>query len=125
MGGRGTYASGNNVSYQYETIGIWKGVKVLKGIGNIHNLPAEAQSSDKYILLDKDGNFRVLRVYDKDHYLVLEIAYHREPNISNAPQIMHFHRYDRNFNRTPAERLTKEMYDKYKKYFKGLNNAKW
>ena len=30
MGGRGTYASGNNVSYTYETVGKIEGVKVLQ-----------------------------------------------------------------------------------------------
>ena len=32
MGGRGTYAIGNNVTYLYNTVGKLEGVKVLKGI---------------------------------------------------------------------------------------------
>ena len=32
MGGRGTFASGNNVAYSYETVGKYEGDKILKGI---------------------------------------------------------------------------------------------
>jgi hypothetical protein len=32
MGGRGTYAAGNNVPYTYETVGKIEGVKVLQGL---------------------------------------------------------------------------------------------
>lgn len=33
MGGRGTYAIGNNVEYTYKTVGKIDGIKVLKGFG--------------------------------------------------------------------------------------------
>ena len=39
MGGRGTFASGNNVAYSYETVGKIEGVKVLKGIAGKHSYP--------------------------------------------------------------------------------------
>ncbi len=47
MGGRGTFASDNNVAYTYETVGNIEGVKVLYGKPGtgIHDLPAEAHSS--------------------------------------------------------------------------------
>ena len=32
MGGRGTFASGNNVAYNYAMVGEIEGVKVLEGI---------------------------------------------------------------------------------------------
>ena len=32
MGDRGIYASGNNVAYKYETVDLFEGVKILKGI---------------------------------------------------------------------------------------------
>ena len=50
MGGRGTFASGNSVAYNYETVGKIEGVKVLKGTSDKHSLPEEAHSSDAYIL---------------------------------------------------------------------------
>ena len=38
MGGRGTYAVGNNVDYTYKTVDKIEGVKVLKGTENLHDL---------------------------------------------------------------------------------------
>ena len=46
MGGRGTFASGKNVAYSYETVGKIEGVKVLKGIGQARGLPVESHSSN-------------------------------------------------------------------------------
>lgn len=77
MGGRGTFAAGNPVPYTYETVGKISGVKVIQGInGSSKGLPAEAHSSNAYIQLHPDGKFKMYREYDKDHYLVKEIAYH-------------------------------------------------
>lgn len=84
MGGRGTFASGNNVAYTYETVGRIESVKVLQGLGGKHSLPEEAHSSEAYIKLKPDGTFHEMRIYDKDHYLVKEIAYHPEPNIDKS-----------------------------------------
>lgn len=57
MGGRGTFAIGNNVGYIYKTIDKIEGVKVLKGINGEHSLPETAHSSSAYIKLDHNGNF--------------------------------------------------------------------
>lgn len=49
MGGRGTFASGNNVAYTYETVGKIEGIKVLSGkpnTGLLHDLPAESHSDN-------------------------------------------------------------------------------
>jgi hypothetical protein len=83
MGGCGTFAAGNNVAYTYETVGTIDGIKVLRGIegSGKHHLPEEAHSSSAYIKLNNDGSFNMMHIYDTDHYLKLEIAYHREPNI--------------------------------------------
>ncbi len=124
MGGRGTFAAGNNIAYTYETVGKIDGVKVLQGKdGNSKGLPAEAHSSGAYIQLHPDGKFKMYREYDKDHYLVREIAYHPEPNLTgNHNPVLHIHEYKRDkfADRTPRL-LTKNEYKKYKKYFKGLN----
>ena len=121
MGGRGTFASGNLVAYKYETIGFIEGVKVLQGIGNIHKLPEEAHSSNLYIRLKPDGTFHEMRIYDKDRHLTLEIAYHREPSLDRSGiSVLHYHTYDKAFNRSKAYVLTKKMHKKYKKYFKGV-----
>lgn len=124
MGGRGTYAAGNNVDYTYKTVGKIENVKVLQGISGIaKGLPVEAHSSRAYIQLHPDGKFKMYREYDSDHYLTREIAYHPEPNLTdNHKPVLHIHEYKRDdfSNRTPRL-LTKGEYEKYKKYFKGLS----
>ncbi len=123
MGGRGTFASGNSAAYSYETVGKIAGVKVLKGINGKHSLPEEAHSSWAYIKLKPNGIFHEMRIYDKDHYLVKEIAYHAEPNLTGNghEKVLHIHEYKRdNFSDRPPRLLTAEEYKKYKKYFKGV-----
>ena len=121
MGGRGTYAIGNNVAYLYKTVGKLEGVKVLKGIAGKHKLPEEAHSSSAYIRLNPDGSFHELRIYGKDKYLKFEIAYHKENSLGKG-KILHYHIYDKDFNRSKAIRLHKNtvLYKKYSKFFKGV-----
>ena len=71
MGGRGTFASGNNVAYSYETVGKIEGVKVLQKLDKNASggLPEEAHSSGAYIMLNKDGNFKMYREYDNNNFL--------------------------------------------------------
>ena len=122
MGGRGTYAIGNSVAYTYQTVDKIEGVKVLRGINGKHSLPEEAHSSWAYIKLKPNGTFHEMRIYDKDHYLIAEIAYHPEPKLKgNQQPILHIHQYKRdNFDVRPPRLLTDEEYKKYKKYFKGV-----
>lgn len=48
MGGKGTYAIGNNVGYTYQTVGKIDGVKVLKGMGNLSNRPNRLLTAQEY-----------------------------------------------------------------------------
>lgn len=125
MGGGGTFANGNPVPYSYETVGKIEGVKVLigkQGTG-LHDLPAEAHSSNMYIKLHKDGTLCMLRIYDDNHYLSAEIAYHPEPKLTgNGDPVLHIHYYDKNFNRTRANYLDRDTFNRYKKYLVG---RKW
>lgn len=130
MGGRGTFASGNNVAYTYETVDKIEGVKVLQGLNGKHSLPESAHLSNAYIKLKPDGTFHEMRIYDKNHVLTMEIAFHPEKSITgdNHTDILHYHTYDERFSKNPigpfyrssAHPLTKQMYEKYKKYFKGV-----
>lgn len=121
MGGRGTFAIGNVVSYSYERVGEIEGVKVLKGLNGKHGLPEEAHSNLAYIKLDHNGVFHEMRIYDKEHYLIFELAYHAEPNLDKSRKpILHYHLYDRNFNRTVAVKATKAMKKHFAKYLKGV-----
>ena len=123
MGGRGTFASGNTVAYTYKTVGKIEGVKILSGIDGKHDLPVEAHSSTAYIKLHSDGNLNMLRIYDSDHYLTMEIAYHPERKLTGTSEnVLHVHYYDRNLNRTKAAYLDRNTFEKYRKYLKGM---KW
>lgn len=124
MGGRGTYAVGNNVEYTFETIDKYNGVKILKSIGaNNKSLPEESHSSNMYLHLHPDGKLHMLRIYNDRHNLVTEIAYHREHQLTgNKNYVLHMHNYTETFERTPARYLTREEYEKYKPYLKGM---KW
>ena len=130
MGGRGTFAAGNPVPYTYQTIDYIEGVKVLEGINGKHSLPKSSHSSEAYIKLKPDGTFHEMRIYDKNHILKMEIAYHPEKSLTgdNHTPILHYHTYDDRFSknstgsftRSNPQLLTKEMLKKYKKYFKGV-----
>lgn len=124
MGGRGTFAAGNSVDYTYQTVGYIEGVKVLQGKNGKHSLPEEAHSSNAYIKLKPDGTFHEMRIYDKDHYLIKEIAYHPEPKINNgnkSENVLHIHEYKRDdFKNRTTRLMTEEEMKKYKKYLKGV-----
>lgn len=130
MGGRGTFAAGNSVPYTYETVGKIHDIKILKGTNGKHGLPESSHSSDAYIKLKSDGTFHEMRIYDKNHILSMEIAYHPEKSLTgdNHTPILHYHTYDERFSknakgafgRTNARLLTEEMKKKYGKYFKGV-----
>jgi hypothetical protein len=124
MGGCGTFAAGNNVDFTYHTVGMIEDAKVLEGIpgSGKHHLPEEAHSSTAYIKLRKDGSFGMRRIYDTDHYLKLEIGYHREPDLdSTSVKVLHIHEYleKGNMQNRTKRLLTSEEYEKYKKYFGG------
>lgn len=139
MGGRGTFAAGNTVPYIYEVDrsfspdGKLYGVKVLKGVEGTgkHSLPESSHSSVAYLKMNPDGTFNMMRIYDKDHHLKLEIAYHSEQAIGKGKQkVLHYHIYGNEFSqnsngrfRRTTELLHKnsKIYKKYSKFFKGVN----
>lgn len=124
MGGRGTYAKGNNVPYQWKTDIKIDGIKALVGLGKgVHKLPVESHSSGVYARLDHDGTLRELRFYDGNRNLRLEIAYHPEAPLARRAgvpldqPILHYHTYDANLNRTRADFLTPAMRKRYSRLF--------
>ncbi len=138
MGGRGTFAAGNPVSYVYEvdrsfsSDGKYLGVKVLKGIigSGKHGLPESSHSSYAYLKMNPDKTFNMMRIYDKNHNLRVEIAYHPEPNLARGGgKVLHYHVYSTDFSKNKSgafQRTTVKMhrnsklYKQYKKYFKGV-----
>ncbi len=114
MGGRGTFASGNNVAYTYETIGKINGIKVLKGMQGKHGLPEEAHTSRAYISLNNDNSVRQIRLYDNNLTAKTDIEF----SAHKGKVFLHAHDY-KNGVRQPARKLTEEEYKIYFSYFGG------
>ena len=126
MGGRGTYAIGNNVEYTYKTVGEIDGVKVLQPVNakRSFKLPEESHSSSCYVLLDKAGVFHQYTEYNENHLPVFEIGYHFEKGMSKQGEhVFHIHEYPIPGieNRQPARNITSQEYEKYKRFFRGVN----
>ena len=137
MGGRGSFAAGNIVSYTYEVDksfsadGKYKGVKVLKGIEGTgkHGLPESSHSSFAYLKMNPDGSFNMMRIYDNQHNLRLEIAYHVDNKLGTG-KVLHYHTYDTSFSQCAKGEFTRttsklhknsKLYKKYSKFFKGVS----
>lgn len=138
MGGRGTFAAGNPVPYTYEvdtnfsSDGKYKGVKVLKGMEGTgkHGLPESSHSSTAYLKMNPDGTFNMMRVYDSNHNLRLEIAYHVEDQLGTG-KVLHYHTYGTSFSQLPKGKSDRtagvvlhknsRIYKKYKNFFKGVS----
>lgn len=71
----------------------------------------------------KNNELKPFESMEWQHYLVKEIAYHPEPSLTgNHKPVLHVHEYKRdNFSERKPRLLTKYEYEKYKKYFKGVN----
>lgn len=123
MGGRGTYAAGNDVAYTYRTVGTIEGVKVLEPLSGARKLPEEAHSSRAYVLLDRHGVFRQYREYDENHYLRFEIGYHVEPNIDpSGKSVLHIHEYQPDdFSHRDPRPITQAEIERYRKFFVGVS----
>ncbi len=122
MGGRGTFAKGNNVSYRYKTAEVIGGVKVLqpKDPKSSYSLPVESHLSSSYILLDKAGVFRQYREYNSQHEVIFEIGYHFENTLSEQGEsVLHVHDYATPGiqNRQRARFITEEELKKYRDFY--------
>ena len=125
MGGRGTFATGNNVGYKYKTVGYIDEIKILQPLDQKQSFstPAEAHSSSSYIVLDKTGVFRQYMEYNEGHLPVYEIGYHFESGLSKAGEpVLHVHDYKSPGieNRGKARRITTTEIAKYRTLFKGV-----
>jgi hypothetical protein len=121
MGGRGTFAIGNNVAFRYETVGKVDGIKVLEKINksDSRNLPEESHSSNAYLQLNSDGTFSKYREYDTNHNPVLDIEY----GTHRGKKFLHIHEYI-DGKRQEAVDINKrpEYLKKYSKFFRGIRN---
>lgn len=122
MGGRGSFATGKLLPFRYTMVGKVHGVKVLeeKGRKGNGNLPEESNSSKAYILHDKNGNFIRYREYNADHTAKFDIDYHVEPKLKKRSEgkVYHIHEYTDGVRNGKIRVLTKEEFEKYRKFFK-------
>lgn len=123
MGGRGSFASGNNVPYSYETVEKICGVKVLQKLDKRASggLPEESHSSSAYILKYGNGGFKQIRFYNNNHTAEFDIDYHYEPNLgSRIEPIYHIHEYKNGVRDKVGRMLSESEYAKFKKFFGGI-----
>lgn len=122
MGGRGTYAAGNEVAYRWRTVDVLDGVKVLEPLSGARKLPEEAHTSRAYLLYDRNGVFRQYREYDENHYLRFEIGYHPERKIDSSRRpVLHVHEYEPDgFPGRSTRPITQAEVEKYQHLFKGV-----
>ena len=114
MGGRGTYAVGNNVPFTYQTVGKVNGINVLKGIGGKHGLPEEAHTSSAYISLHQDGKVKQLRLYNSNLTAKADIEY----SVHQGKLSLHAHDYVGGV-RQSARPLTNQEKKEFMKFFGG------
>lgn len=91
------YPNGQELPTAYEEIVNLENINSEKNIEFFLTLPEEAHSSGAYIKLKPDGTFHEMRIYDKEHYLTHEIAYHPEPRITGNrhDNVLHIHTYNK------------------------------
>lgn len=123
MGGRGTYSKGKKSEIHYKNVGVIEGVKVLQKIGiGKNDLPPDSHSSKAYIRLNHDGKFLQYREYNENKTWKFDIDYHSENKLTgNQKAVFHIHEFDdtKIKPRKDARLLTKEEFEKYKKFFIG------
>ena len=114
MGGRGTFASKNNVAYTYESVDEIEGIKVLKGLGGKHGLPEESHSSCAYISLYPDKTVKQIRLYNSNLTAKTDIEF----SIHQGKKVLHAHDYIKGV-RQRARKIYKSEYKKYIRFFGG------
>ena len=121
MGGRGTYASGNNVPFTYRTTGKISGIKVVAKIDTSKSgdLPLESHTSDAYISLYPDGTFHQCRFYNKDHTANYDIDYHWKNINGKREMVYHIHVWKKGEREKIGRVLTAAEIKKYNKIIGG------
>lgn len=122
MASRGVVNSlGFVTSSEYETIESknFMNASELVGKKGKHSLPDYSHSKPNRIYVKTDDRgFREMRVYGEDGKAVLEIGFHREPNIPGGEKesVLHYHLFDENLKHLDANPMTAIIYEKYKSY---------
>lgn len=129
MSSRGSVIANGHVTtteYQLKDGKMVYDAKVLVGTTKRHHsLPDYSHSPCSiYIKENSDGSFREMRIFDKNRFPVLEIAYHPEKKLTGnqSSSVLHYHTFGSDLRRKDAEGLSAtlhpDIYKKYKKYLK-------
>lgn len=107
----------------YRTVGEIEGVPVVDGTGHQHNLPFLSADGRPCIKLHPDGTFQQMRFYGENGRPTMDLDYHPESSIEKHPSqkpIFHYHEWTAKGSRLGAKPATRELYERYKPYLKGV-----
>ena len=119
MGGNSSSARGGS---DYRAAGNIEGVVIVEGTGKQHNVPFLSPDGKPRIKLNPDGSVRQMRIYDpQTGRPKMDLDYTPEPSLAGGGErIFHYHKWSPAGVRSPALEATRELYEEYKKYLKGV-----
>lgn len=124
MGGRGTFAAGRRVALDWHTVGKLLGVKIVRKNQGAQKLPEESRTHRAYVLLDRHGQLRQVRIYGDDHLPKLDVDYHPKPQLGpSGTPVLHIHEYTRHEGRGTGRLLTPDEFRRYSRFIKRLGEA--
>ena len=115
MGSRGASAGGSGVPSGWKIVDYKYGIPVLQPTNPKQSLSLPSKSNIpgvSYILLDRNGNFKQMRIYGEDNNPVKDIDYHPV----NGKQFLHKHEYINGVRQKEHTPLTKSEHDEYDKF---------
>lgn len=116
--------NGHITTDEYETITVLaNGEKVLQGIGRNHSLPDYSHSPNSvYIKMNKQEEFKEMRIYNKEGFPIIEFGYHGEESLTGNrhEKVLHYHLFDGDLSRDSATYITDEIYKKYSSYLEDV-----
>ena len=126
MGGRGASYSGSRgrAPRGYRTVGKSHGIPIIKSHlpkGKI--LPTEAKPNSRYLGMNKRGEIKQLRVYDKQGKVKMDIDW-QHPFEGHRDGTVHQHTWHRGKRSLEHSPLTKSEISKFKKAIEEASGRK-
>ncbi len=123
MGGRGSFvkSGGFSAPAKWQTVDYVDGLKVLspKNPRASNSLPERANTpGTTYLSYNRDGTFKQLITFDNSRMPIYEIDYGQHQGVKS----LHVHFYENGNRQNNPLVLDKgdKLYEKYKKFFKGV-----
>ena len=126
MGGRGSSSGGRSgrAPRGYRTVARFHGIPVIKSSdphGNI--LPRHAKPNSQYLGMNKKGNVKQLRIYDKNGNAKKDIDW-QHPFDGHREGSVHCHKWTKNEREKKHSPLTKSEISKYKEAIEKASGRK-